>query len=891
MKFLRRPPAVLAGLLTLLTLGGKLAAQPFGLSGRIGNSTLRLPASAPSYGYATTNAFGGLSFADPMAVRTPPGETNRLFVVEQNGVIAVITNLAAPTRTVFLDIASRVAGGVPNDERGLLGLEFHPGYASNRQFYVYYSTTISGQLHQRLARFVTRADDANSADPLSEQPLLTMRDDASNHNGGDVHFGPDGYLYVSLGDEGGGDDSWNNSQLIDKDFWSGILRLDVDLRAENLDPNPHAAIHPGTYRVPADNPFVGVTNWQGRILNPPSVRTEFYAVGLRNPWRFSFDPLTGRLYCGDVGQGSREEVDIIVKGGNYGWAFREGFIAGPKAAPAGVTPINPILDYSHGNATNQGSSITGGVVYRGSRLPALQGSYVFADYVSGNVWATRDTGAVPSPFFRLANDPGIAGFGVDPSNGDVLICDAGDDVIKRLVYRQVGGAEPPATLADGGVFSDLPSLTVAPGFVPYEVNVPLWSDGATKARWFYVPTNRTVAFRATENWSFPTGTVWIKHFEMEMTNGMAASRRRLETRLLVRDSGTGVYGVTYRWGERRDNASLVDENGSDEPLVIYDGTGGILRTQVWHYPGRLECLRCHTGPNQGGLALGFQTAQLNRDFDYGVVVDNQIRALEHAGYFGATPERPIINSLRALAPLSDERVSVEQRVRSYLAANCANCHLPGGTGLGGLDLRLFTPLSQSGLINGAVANDLGDHASRTIVPGSVARSVIWQRMVSTGPIRMPPLGTSVVDADAARLIERWITNDLPSYQTLAEWQTNHFGSSTSAVALASADPDADRGLNLQEYLAGTDPLSATSAWPIHVTRTGDTVEIFYEQVPNRGVEIQWTTNLAAGSWQFLDLPANRPFIPRDAGVTRLAVPAAPGAGDATRYFRARIYEP
>jgi uncharacterized repeat protein (TIGR03806 family) len=884
MKYLR---CALPGLCVFLSLIGPVLAQPFGLTNRVGNTTLKLPPSPPVFGYTTVNAFGILSFTDPMSVKSPPGETNRLFVVEQNGIISVITNLAAPTRTVFLNIVSRVAGGVPNDERGLLGLAFHPGYATNRYFYIFYSTaSVSGtQLYQRVARFQTSAGNANSADPASEQPLLTMLDQAGNHNGGDLSFGPDGYLYVSLGDEGDANDTLNNSQLIDKDFWSGILRLDVDNQSTNLTPNPHTAIHAGTYRVPADNPYIGVSSWQGRALNTNQVRTEFYAIGLRNPWRMSFDPLTGQLYCGDVGQNAREEIDIIVKGGNYGWAFREGFIAGPKAAPAGVTAINPILDYGRGSGTNQGTSVSGGVVYRGDRIPSLYGHYLFADYVSGNIWATLYNGTVPSPFFRLTGDFGVTGFGVDPANGDVLLCDGSDDVIKRLVYQPVSGGSIPTNLVETGAFADPATLTPATGFVPYEVNVPFWSDGAMKTRWFYIPTNRTVAFRPALNWTFPTGSVWIKHFELELTNGVPSSRRRLETRLLVRDNASGVYGMTYRWGDSLTNAGLVAEEGLDESFVINEG-GGILRTQVWHYPSRAECLRCHT--TVGGLALGFNTPQLNRDFDYHGVTDNQIRAMQNAGYFGTVLAPPVVNSLRALARADDEAVSLEQRVRSYLAANCAHCHAPSGPGIGTFDTRIFTPLSQAGLINGALQGPGGASAPRVVVPGQLERSMLWLRIATNGPGRMPPIGSTEIDHDAVALVARWITNDLPSYQSFAQWQTNHFGSSTASNSLATADPDIDGGLNLQEYLTGKDPLSAASFWPISVLLTETGVRLSYERVPNRGVELLWTTNLVGATWQFLDHPGNRPSFPSTGGVTELTVP---GTNDAVRFFRARVYEP
>ncbi len=870
-----------------LTAIAVASAQAAVLTTRVGNDTLRMPSSLPEFDYTTVKAFGDLIFEDPLGVKTPPGETNRLFIIEQAGIISVITNLAAPTRTVFLDISSRVRGG-STDERGLLGMAFHPGYASNRQFYVYYSTiSVNGdQLYQRLSRFRARAGQPDSADPTSEQPILTMLDEAANHNGGDVHFGPDGYLYVSLGDEGDGNDTLNNSQVIGKDFWAGIIRIDVDNRPGNLVPHAHSAIGAGTYRIPADNPFVGVTAWQGQTLNPSKVRTEFYAIGLRNPWRMSFDPVTGRLYCGDVGQEEREEVNVIVKGGNYGWAFREGLNAGPKAAPEGVIAIDPILEYTHGSGPDQGYSVIGGIVYRGQNIPALGGKYIFADYISGNVWATRYAANEPGPFFRLTVNRGTTGFGVDPANGDVLLCDGVEHTIKRLVYQRVAGSSPPATLAETGAFSDPSTLVPAPGFVPYDVNLPFWSDQAAKSRWFYVPTNAAVDFRAEQDWSFPAGSVWVKHFELELTNGVPESRRRLETRLLVKNSA-GAYGVTYRWGTSTNNASVVHQDGFDEQFVIWDRSGGVLRTQVWHYPSWSECMRCHAGSAPGGSALGFNTPQLNRSFDYAGVAENQIRALHQAGYFSASSVVPPIHSLRSLARPSDDDVSLEQRVRSYLSANCSHCHAPGGAGLGSFDTRLLTPLSHAGLIDGLLSNSGGNPLSRVIAPGQPENSMMLTRLRAMGAGRMPPLGTQVLDDEAIRLFERWIVEDLPAYQTFPQWQAFHFGSAL-IEASSGADPDLDGGVNWQEYLAGTDPVSADSNWRLDVAQEGGSVVLSYRQVPNRGIELQWSSDPTGSSWQFLDQPFNRPFFAATNGITRVTLPAF---GDRTRFFRARIYEP
>ncbi|MFZ4733904.1 MAG: PQQ-dependent sugar dehydrogenase, partial [Pirellulales bacterium] len=254
----------------------------------------------------------------------------------------------------------------------------------------------------------------------SEIRLFAQRDEASNHNGGDLHFGPDGFLYVALGDEGGGNDSYANGQRIDRDLFAGLLRIDVDQRPGSLPPNRNAAngwMITTNYAIPADNPFVGASTFNGASINPTNVRTEFYAVGLRNPWRFSFDPATGDLWIGDVGQDRWEMVFVSRAGANHGWPFREGRVAGPRTgAPVGFLTepafrhVPPVHVYAHGSGNDRGNSITGGRVYRGGRITALHGAYVFADYVNGNVWALRrdaagtgrSSGSEASPMWRAS---------------------------------------------------------------------------------------------------------------------------------------------------------------------------------------------------------------------------------------------------------------------------------------------------------------------------------------------------------------------------------------------------------------------------------------------------------------------------------------------------------
>ncbi|MEO7299608.1 MAG: PQQ-dependent sugar dehydrogenase [Verrucomicrobiota bacterium] len=866
--------------------GANSFAQPFGLSNRVSNSTLQMPQNPATYGYSFTNAFSGVSFTSPIAFATPPGETNRLFILERAGRVTVITNLAAPNRTVFMDISSRVTAGC---EEGLLGLAFHPAYASNGYFYLFYSVntnTSSSGLHQRISRFQVSPGNPNQGMTNSELPLITQRDEACNHNGGDLHFGPDGFLYISVGDEGNQNDTFTNSQTIDRDFFSGILRIDVDKLPGNFNPRPHPALMNATnYFIPADNPFVGATMLNGTNINTNTLRAEFWAIGLRNPWRFSFDT-NGVIYCGDVGGGAREEVNVIIKGGNYGWVWREGTLAGPVVArqgPPGFSYRMPIAEYNHGTATNQGNSITGGLIYRGNRISQFTGKYIFCDYSSGNIWSLTPNGTNAVPFERITGQSSIVAFGTDPRNSDVLAANLSSGNIQRLIYNTnvTSGSALPPTLADTGAFTNLSTLTPHAGVVPYDVNVPFWSDNAKKTRWFSIAnTNSDITFNRTNNWQFPTGTVWVKHFDLELTNGVVSSAKRLETRLIVKNSN-GVYGGTYRWGNSTTNATLVPEEGMDEAFAINDG--GNVRTQVWHYPSRSECLSCHTP--QAGFALGFNTAQLNRDFDHSGISDNQIRALNHVGYFSSTVSN--LNTLPALAHATNSAISTEYRVRSYLSANCAQCHQPGGSALGNWDARIFNPLSVSGIVNGSLVNNLGDTNNRVIVPNDLAHSILLTRISTNGIGRMPPLASSLIDTQAVNLVRSWITNGLAGYQTFAQWQLANFGSTNGALTGASEDFDGDASVNSQEYLLGTSPTNALNFWNISAVSANGFAEIQFEQIANRGFEVQVTTNLQPTIWSPLDVPGNRPLF------SATNFPAAvPDLIDSnSKFYRVRVFEP
>ena len=377
-------------------------------------------------GITSQRVASGLS--RPIFASAPPGDTGRLFLVEQHTGRIKILDLTTGgiAGTPFLEIGGLRMG----NEQGLLGLAFHPDYASNGLFYV--NLTVSGSGTTHIRRYQV-SPDPDTADPDSGMTILTYDQPQSNHNGGWIGFGPnDGLLYISSGDGGGSDDNdaghtsgTGNAQDITGNLLGKILRIDV-----NGDDFPGDSSR--NYAIPPANPFVGMVG-----------DDEIWAYGLRNPWRSSFDRLTGDLYIADVGQNNREEINFQPAaspgGENYGWRLREGTIATPTGGVGGAAPpgaVDPIHDYRHEGAPNGGSSITGGYIYRGP-VESLQGVYFFADYVSSQVWSFRFDGAQIEAFANqtilLAPDIGsmnsIVSFGED-ATGNLYIVDLGGDVFR-----------------------------------------------------------------------------------------------------------------------------------------------------------------------------------------------------------------------------------------------------------------------------------------------------------------------------------------------------------------------------------------------------------------------------------------------------------------------------
>ncbi len=720
----------------ILILGPLLSSSAFD---RIPNTTLNLPQDRFS-GYAVEPDPMLSQVSRPMQVLAHPSISGAFYVIEREGRLVLFQPNQEPT--VVLDISALV--GPITGELGFISAALHPNFPQTPYIFCYYTARSNQKITNQLSRFEL-SDDGVTFVNRSRRNLIIQPDEHSTHNGGTLLFGKDGYLYLSLGD-GGGSGWEHKTQMIDGDFFSAILRIDVDSRPDSLLPNPHPAVI-GNYRIPPDNPFIGATEFAGKPVDPATVRTEFYAVGLRNPFRMGIDVLTGEIWFGDVGEATFEEVNILQAGANYGWPVYEGPFPmqyGPDPVP-GVDYTAPVYYYGR----DVGVAVTGGFVYRGSKFPELYGSYLFADYL-GRIWAAwfDETGNATVKELLKHSGP-ILAVQADPRDQGVIVTVL-DQPIFTLERRVTEDFSPPERLSDTGVFSNLETLELAPGFEPYEVNVPFWSDNALKSRAFYIPTDQKISFQAYENWGLPSGSVWVKHFELELEEESPASAVRVETRLIVM-TNTGSYGITYKWNEDQNEAFLVNEDGENVPYQIQTSDGG-FREQVWRIPSRAQCMDCHTAV--GGHALSFTTQQLNRE----VGGQNQLSAMAAAGYFDVYVINP--NAAPKLYAPDDETVSLTDRAKSYLEANCANCHQPGGPGGGEWDARAKTMLALSKIIYGDLERP-DVQGTHVVAPNDPAASAILQRINRRGHEgQMPPMATSIVDQQGVALIERWIADGL-----------------------------------------------------------------------------------------------------------------------------------
>ena len=732
----------------------------------------KLPSQTPVSDGAWTllPAFPNLTFIDPVQMLPVPG-TNRMLVLEKAGRLVTFENdSATAAKTVLIDFRNRVES---QEDSGALGIAFHPEYgvpgSPNRDYlYLYYRFTVNKSDMQRaflrLSRLTWSAT-ASSIDPGSEQILINQYDRHNWHNGGGMFFGPEGFLYLALGDEGGANDQYNATQSLTGRLLGGVIRIDVDrkggsvshpIRRQPIIPEAPPAGWPGSYTqnyfIPNDNPW----------LAPDGSRLEeFWCIGTRSPHRMTRDPVTGDIYLGDIGQSTREEISLVTKAANLQWPYREGSVNGPKARPNPLlgTDRAPLHDYGRGD----GGCVIGGYVYRGRTFAsALGGKYVFGDHNTGRIWAlTRHPDGTATRedlvnLQRIGPGPknGLSSFALDNEGELYVLSLYGTDLdggrILKLARSGTVVAEPPLKLSETGAFSNTAALTPAPGLIPYGVNAPLWTDGADKQRWMALPndgrpntTAERIVFSENGHWVFPKGTVIVKQFDLR--------GKRIETRFLVLGNDGEWYGMSYRWKDDGSDADLLFD-GEDRSITA----GG--QSQTWTFPSRSQCLQCHNASS--GRALGVNTRQLNGTITYPATgrSANQLVTLNRLGFFTAPLNESLLNTYVTSAHYANTSASLELRARSYLDANCAHCHNPAG-GVAEFDYRLTTPLSLSGVINGPIRNAFGVSGAREVVPGDPGRSMGFLRQnTEDASMAMPPLGRHRIDAPAMAVVRDWITS-------------------------------------------------------------------------------------------------------------------------------------
>lgn len=689
-------------------LGALTERTVYGLESRPANTSC----SAENFNFGSSSiklqrVFPQLSFNQALILAQLPGDSSRWLVGQRQGQISMFDHTGT-SATLFADLTSRISSG--GSEQGLLGLAFHPAYPATAEIYLSY---INLQNKSVISRFTVNID-TNQLNTDSETILLTLHQPYFNHNGGHIAFGPDGYLYIGFGDGGDGGDPENNAQNTES-LLGSMLRIDVNN---------------SLYSIPPDNPFAA-NNACGTNSSCP----EIWAWGLRNPWRWSFDSGTGKLWLGDVGQSAREEIDIIERNKNYGWRCFEGNNDYNNSGCQSAENYQmPVAEYDH----TEGFSVTGGYVYRGSALPGLTGTYLYGDFASGHVWGIDST-KPERGVTRLIDGSGlnISSFAEGADKELYMLDFYGGGIYKIVEGDDTGSSTQTHLLSENGCMQADNPTEPASGVIPYTVNAPLWSDSSGKNRWLAIPDNSRITTDSAGDWVFPNGSVLIKDFYL--------NSKPVETRFLVRNSDSAWQGYSYAWNEEGTDAELLTENETHT-----------IANQQWNFPVD-QCFQCHT--QAAGIALGPENIQINGTMTYpSTGIDaNQLDTLEKIGILktnnGYNP-----HIAPALSDWKNSELTLEERARSYLHANCSGCHQPESTGRGLLDFRYQTSIADMQACDqNANFGAAGSLAGKLINPGYGGDSVMVKRMASKDSSnRMPPVGSTIIDDTGVKLISDWI---------------------------------------------------------------------------------------------------------------------------------------
>ena len=746
------------------------AVAPRGIEKFVPVTTSRVVGSPePPLPYRTQRVYARQKTVLPMFVIHQPG-SDRLLVITQDGATSNTT-----LRRMKDDPEATEYEKLLDDGTSAYSIEFHPKFLENGYIYVGNNSESAGKgspKHCRITRYTIDPKPPYTFDPKSALTIIEWPSDG--HNGAAPAFGKDGMLYVTTGD-GTSDSDTNLRGQEMTHLTAKVLRIDVD--------------HPATdkpYSVPKDNPF----------LHIPGAAPETWAIGMRNPWRMTCDRETGHLWVGNNGQDLWEQVYLITRGANYGWSVTEGghpFYLNRQQGPAPI--VKPTIDHPHSEAR----SLTGGIVYYGTKLPDLRGAYIYGDHSTGKIWAVKHDGTKILWHKELVDTPfHISAFGTD-SKGELLICDhdSPNGGFYTLIPAPVDANPPkfPTKLSESGLFETVKGHVVQPGVIPYSVNAQLWSDGADKLRFIALPGSEKIDYAARGPWGLPEKTVLVKSFSLNLEDGNPASKKFIETRFLTKQEGEWI-GYSYIWNDEQTDATLVSKEGADREYTIKTGNGE--RKQAWHYPSRAECMVCHS--RAAAYVLGVNTQQLNKDHDYHGIVDNQLRVFEHLGLFKSTnwleaaklklrtdlqnqgvkdadvakqvedafkrdPPLTAASNLDAISPDRVERFAnpydktapINARARAYLSANCAVCHVDAGGGNSQFSLDYFPALDKLKLVDVAPLHDkFGIADAKLVASGSPEKSLLLHRVAIRGRGQMPQLATTIVDQAAVQMLTEWI---------------------------------------------------------------------------------------------------------------------------------------
>ncbi len=659
-----------------------------------------------------------------------PG-TDRWIVTRQDGKLYSFNRSGDPDQQLAVDLKQ-----IDGWHFAAFGMAFHPEYPKKPWCYITYKDQPKSETGAKLSRFTVTDTAIPKIDLDSEVEMLKWR--SHDHMGGQPLFGPDGYLYMSIGDgqRPSPPDPLNTGQD-PGDLQASILRIDINKTSGNL-----------AYSIPADNPFVG----------RPGFRPEIWAFGVRNPWRLCFRD-NGELWVGDVGWETREMVYRIEKGANYGWSVSEGSQSVKPIEQAHAIPISkPIVEHDHTKAR----SITGGFFWDSDRIPSLKGAYVYGDWMTGIMWALRydsETEKVTS-LIEIADTPHqIISFAKD-SDGEVLIL-AYDGTIHRLIENprlsDATSTEPfPGKLSETGLFESVAEQTPSPGVYEYDINAHHWADGTTSRQWIGVVDENPLHLFEKSNWmtgdnqghfDFPHNTAIAKTIYLETEPGNPASRRRIETQVLHRFHDEWM-AYNYIWNDQQTDAILQDNVALETEFeVAAPESIDKVEKRKWLHASRDQCKLCHIW--NAGSVHGFKPEQLERTFGNEQVT--QLEKFHASGLFAKKFQVTPVTS-----PYNDS-ASIQRRARSWLALNCAHCHRFGGGGSGAFQLNGKISLEEMKLIDQpAMQGDFGLKNPMLIASGNPSNSALLYRLLKSGHGRMPQFGTNRVDDRGVVLLHDWI---------------------------------------------------------------------------------------------------------------------------------------